>query len=96
MNTPTTFELNQIIENFFKEKGTFSYNNVSSLIKTAYEIGYAKGMETAKFQSSFPTIKALTPSDLKFEAGNGLEWYKTPISSLNATTLEEALKKCQL
>lgn len=96
MNAPTAFELNQIIENFFKEKGIFSYNNVSGLIKTAYEAGYVKGIETPKFQSSFPTIKALTPSDLKFETGNELEWYKNPISSLNATTLEEALKKCQL
>ena len=96
MSTITDYELKQITETFFKEKGTFSIDNVISLMKKAYETGYTKGNLNGKLEKSFPTVKALTPEDLKFTTGNGLEWYKTPFASLNAASLDETLKKCQL
>jgi hypothetical protein len=91
MNTPTSFELKQIAETFFKEKGTFTIDNVLGLMKASFEAGYTKGSNVTKFQpSSIPPIKPLSIADLKFDP----EWYKTPVTS-NASSLEEALKKCQ-
>ena len=65
MNTPSNYEMKQIAETFFKERGTFSIDNVMSLMKKAYESGYTKGNLDGKLQNSVPSIKTLTASDLK-------------------------------
>ena len=101
-NIPSNFEVKRIAESFFRDKGTFSIDNVLGLMSKAFEAGYEKGHLDGKHQSPVPSIKTVSASD--FKAATNLNYWdqfqgnsmQPIIPPLNATTLEEALKKCQL
>jgi hypothetical protein len=108
MNTPTSFDLKQIAETFFKEKGTFTIDNVLSLMKTAFEAGYTKG----KLQNSIiPPFTPCSASELGLKSFSN-SWDQNQCDSiqplspdvnktygvniLTSQMLDEALKKCKL
>lgn len=73
-NTPSNFEIKQIAETFFKEKGTFTIDNVLGLMTKAFESGYNKGHLDGKLQNSVPSIKTLTAADLKSASNPWDQW----------------------
>lgn len=64
-NIPSNFEIKQIAETFFREKGTFTIDNVLGLMTKAFESGYNKGCLDGKHEKFNSNIKTLTASDLK-------------------------------
>ena len=64
-NTPSNFEMKRIAESFFREKGTFSIDNILELMSKAFESGYNKGHLDGKHEKSVSNIKTCSASDLK-------------------------------
>lgn len=64
-NTPSNFEMKQIAESFFKEKGTFSVDNVLGLMSKAFQVGYEKGHVDGKYEKAVSNFKTCSALDLK-------------------------------